>query len=164
MSTIELLRAIVGLALSGVLTWAAISDVRQRRIPNHSVLAVLVLFVPWAACGGISLASAVSAAAVAFAVTYVMFAAGLVGAGDAKLFSVLALFTGLAQLPALAFITVIVGGVIAAASLLLRPTRAAVMLQMRGAGNFGRGIPYGVAIALAGSILVASKLTGIGHT
>jgi hypothetical protein len=31
----------------------------------------------------------------------------------------------------------------------MRPVRALVMFQMRGKGDFGRGVPYGVAIAIA---------------
>jgi len=52
----------------------------------------------------------------------------------------------------------LVGGVIALASLLSRPTRAMVMLHMRGKGDFGRGIPYGVAIAIATICVVALPL------
>jgi prepilin peptidase CpaA len=46
------------------------------------------------------------------------------------------------------------GGVIALASLLARPVRAAVMFHMRGKGDFGRGVPYGVAIAIATMVII----------
>ena len=47
---------------------------------------------------------------------------------------------------------------IALISLVSRPTRAMVMLHMRGKGDFGRGIPYGVAIAIATICIVALPL------
>jgi prepilin peptidase CpaA len=65
-----------------------------------------------------------------------------------------ALFVGLAQLPQFVLVTALIGGALAVISLVTHPTRALVMLQMRGKGTLGAGIPYGVAIALAGIFIV----------
>jgi Flp pilus assembly protein protease CpaA len=61
----------------------------------------------------------------------------------------------------LALATSLVGGVIAAITIASRPTRALVMLKMRGKGDFGSGIPYGVAIAVAAAALVWADLLKI---
>jgi prepilin peptidase CpaA len=73
----------------------------------------------------------------------------VLGAGDSKLLTVVTLFVGWAQFPRFLVLVALAGGAIAAVSLVLRPTRALVMFQMRGKGDYGRGIPYGVAIAIA---------------
>ena len=146
---------IVAAALSAVLVWAAISDIMARRIPNKAVLGVLGLYVIWAAFGvegGI--VSAFAAAGIGFAIGYGLYFFNVVGAGDVKLFAATALFTGLSHLPLFALATVLSGGAIASVSLATRPRRAAVMFALRGKGDFGRGIPYGVAIAFGGAVVI----------
>jgi prepilin peptidase CpaA len=162
MQLADLLRYAIAIALSGVLAWAAISDFRSRRIPNHAVLSVLALFVPWTlASGGIGLASALMAGVVAFAVGYGLYAFKAVGAGDAKLFAALALFTGLAHLPAFALATVWTGGLMAIGALVARPRRALAMLSLRGQRDDGRGIPFGVAIGVGGVVVLWGYLSGL---
>ena len=70
------------------------------------------------------------------------------------MFSAVALLVGLGHLAVLALATTFIGGIVALVSVLSRPTRALVMLKMRGKGDFGPGVPYGVAIALAAAALV----------
>jgi len=146
----ETLRWLILVLLSVLLVIASVSDIRHRRIPNWSVLAIGALFVPWAffVSPG-SVLSSLGAAAIALAIGLGLYAFRIVGAGDSKLLAVVALFAGLSHLPHLLVFTALAGGVIALISLALRPTRAMVMLHMRGKGDFGRGIPYGVAIAIA---------------
>jgi prepilin peptidase CpaA len=105
----------------------------------------------------VSLASSLYGFAVAFAATTLLWMARLVGGGDSKLFSAAALFFGLKYLGLLAVATGLAGGLVAVVMILRRPTRALVLLQMRGRGE-SAGVPYGVAIA-AGAI-VAGWLTG----
>lgn len=148
--------------LSLVLLWAAASDVINRRIPNRSVLAVLLIFVAWALIGGRETAtSGLIAAAIAFAAGYLLYAFRVMGAGDVKLFAAVALFAGLGQLSMFALATVLSGGVMAAVSLATRPRRALVMWSLRGRGDYGRGIPYGVAIALGGAFVLWGALFGL---
>jgi prepilin peptidase CpaA len=152
--------AIAGL-LTAALAWASISDIRVRKIPNWTVLSVLVLFLPWAVMSTAPwVLWALAAGAIALVVSIALYAVGVVGAGDSKLFAAVALFVGMGHLAQLAIITALVGGVIAAISLLTRPRRALVMLNMRGKGDFGRGVPYGVAIAVAGAAIVWISLLG----
>lgn len=157
----EIARLAIAIALSGVLVWASISDIRVRRIPNASVLVVLGLYVVLAAINrGVGVVSGLEAAVIAFAVTFALYWFNIVGAGDAKLFASVALFAGLAGLPMLAFATALFGGLVAVVSILTRPTRALVMLQLRGKGDFGRGVPYGVAIAAGTAVVVWGPYLG----
>jgi prepilin peptidase CpaA len=162
MPTAEIGRLVVAVALSGVLIWASVSDVRDRKIPNASVAAVLALFAVSAVLsGGAGLTSALGAGAIAFAVGFGLFWFDIVGAGDAKLFAAAALFAGLGNLMIFALATALAGGLIAVGSVLTRPRRALVMLQLRGKGDFGRGIPYGVAIAIGAAVVVWGPRLGL---
>jgi prepilin peptidase CpaA len=142
-----------------VLAFAAVTDVRTRRIPNWTVLACLGLFVGWALVHPLSWDLwALGAGVIAFAVSFGLYSAGLVGAGDSKLFAAVALFTGMSGLALLAIATALVGGLVAVAGLVLRPTRALTMISLKGEGDFGPGVPYGVAIAAAAAGLVWATL------
>ena len=162
MTLADLLRIAVAVAASLVLCLAAASDIKTRRIPNWTVLALIGLFAIWtASSGGHDVLSAFAAAGVALVVTIVLYATKILGAGDSKLFAAVALFGGLGYLPLLVVATTLTGGAIAVASLAARPQRALAMLNMRGKGDWGRGIPYGLAIATGGALIVWAPITGI---
>ncbi len=145
----DILRLLLATAVAAILIIAAISDIRTRRIPNWTVVSLLALFVLWTALGrGAGLGPALAAGGLSLAVTFGFYVFGIWGAGDAKLFSAFALFAGLADLPFFGVATLLAGGAVALATLAANPTRAAVMWQMRGKG--AAGVPYGVAISLAG--------------
>jgi prepilin peptidase CpaA len=151
----DVARWAVAAAFTGVLFWAADSDVRHRKIPNRSVLAILALFIPWAVLHwGYWDAWALAAGALALTIGVGLYALRMVGAGDAKLFAAVALFAGLGHLLALGMATALAGGAVAIVSLVARPHRAMTMIILQGKGDFGRGIPYGVAIAMAGAAVV----------
>ena len=157
----EIARYVIVTILTALLAWAAISDIIARRIPNASVIAILALFVVWVGFErGEGLGSQLAAAGIAFVVGYGLYAFNVMGAGDAKLFAATALFMGLEHLPAFALATVWIGGLMAVASFASRPRRALVMLTLRGKGDFGRGIPYGVAIGGGGIVVLWGHLTG----
>jgi prepilin peptidase CpaA len=123
------------------------------------VLAVVALYALWAiSVGGSGLGSALLIAAVSLAVGFGLFVFKIWGGGDAKLFAAVALFAGVAHLSNLVLVTALVGGFMGLVSLASRPTRALVIWSMRGKGDFGRGIPYGVAIAAGGVVVVWSQL------
>jgi prepilin peptidase CpaA len=152
----------VAIALTAVLGWASISDIRARRIPNWTVLVTIGLFVPWALLHwGPWAAWALVAGGIALVVGVALYAMGVTGAGDAKLFAAVALFAGLGHLAALALATALVGGLIAVVSLASRPRRALMIFTFRGKGDFGRGIPYGVAIAIAALLVVWQGLLNL---
>jgi len=158
----DLPRFAIGAIATVLLTWAAISDVRARRIPNLCVLALIVLFVPWALLGDLSDAlSAAEAAGIVLVVTVILYMLKILGAGDSKLLTACALYAGMGYLPFLALATVLAGGVIALVSLATRPQRALAMFTLRGKGDYGRGVPYGVAVAVGATLAIWGSLTGM---
>ena len=159
MPPIEIARYAVAAVLAGLLTWASVSDIKDRRIPNLCVLAVLALFVVSAIVErGSNVVSALEAGGIAFVVTFALYFFNIIGAGDTKLFAATALFVGLGGLILFTLATVFAGGGIAAVSLATRPKRALTMFTLKGKGDFGRGIPYGVAIAIGGVVTVWAQL------
>ena len=155
--------AVVG-GFCALLLIAAATDIVRRRIPNWTVLALVGLYV---IAGVLGVApstwlSSLAAAAIVLVVTYALYHFGVFGAGDAKLFSAVALFMGLSNLASFALLTVLVGGLMALGVLVLHPKRAMRGLTAAGrAEGGGRGIPYGVAIALGGIAAGAASL-GVG--
>jgi prepilin peptidase CpaA len=142
-----------------ILLAAAAGDLRHRLIPNWTALAIALLFIGWIFVGkNVSVVSSLEAALIMFAVSVALYAFRVIGAGDSKLVTAVALFTGMAQLPLFLLVMSAAGGAMAVGSLASRPTRALIMFQMRGKGDFGRGIPYGIAIALGGIFVVLQPI------
>ena len=165
MPRLDAVHWVLAAAFAALLIWAAASDVASRRIPNLAVLALIGLFGLWALAGlPVSLGSAIAAAAIGFAVGFGLYLFKIMGAGDVKLFAATALFIGLAYLPMFALATALAGGAMAVVSLATRPRRAAVMFALRGRGDFGRGIPYGVAISVGGLLTLWAAAAGIELT
>ena len=140
---------------------AAASDVVSYKIPNAVVLAILLLYPihvivtpadvdwPWAL--------AVFAAAILVGMG--LSAAGVFGAGDAKLLAAVLLWAGPVLAPLTLLICAITGGVIAA----IMMTRARFILagafstlgsQTLSNAILAKNMPYGVAIT-AGGLFVA---------
>ena len=149
-SPLEVTRCIVAALFVAVVAVAALSDIRHRRIPNWTVLVVAALFGIWVFVGpAVSVTSSLAAAGITLLTTGVLYAFRLLGAGDSKLMTVVALFAGLGHLFQFVLVTVIAGGVLALASLAVQQTRIF-------GSDFGRDIPYGVAIAIAGVVVMGS--------
>lgn len=159
---VDALRVAIAIAFTGVVIWAGWSDIRRRKIPNAAVGTLLVLFLAWAALHTVSdLTSSLLAGLTGLAVTAALWMFGVIGAGDSKMFFAVSLFAGLAALPFLAVATAIAGGLIVLAGLVARPRRAMVLFSMRGKGDWGEGVPYGVAIAIGGAAVVWGDLLGL---
>lgn len=119
----------------------------------------LMIFAPEAAYFA-SWKSHLMAAAVMFAVTFVLFSLNVIGAGDSKLCTAYALWAGLLGLPAFLFYMTLCGGLLGLATLLLRrwkpiknPPENSWLAQAQ-AGS--KEVPYGIAIvagALAAFVL-----------
>jgi prepilin peptidase CpaA len=167
MTLAEIARLAVAGAYSGVLGWAAFTDVRSRRIPNWCVIAVIGLFGVWAlSVGGANVVSALEAAGIAFVVSFGLYSFKIMGAGDSKLFTAVALFAGMGYLPLLVVATTLTGGAIALVILASQPTRTLVVLQTLGKREvsrsvMNRGVPYGLAIAIGGLIVVWAPMTDL---
>lgn len=151
----------VAAAFCALLLAAAVKDIVSRRIPNWIVIALIALY-GLALVLGVSVStwpSGLGAAAIVLIVTYALYHFGVFGAGDAKLFSAVALFIGLANVASFILLTSVIGGLMATGVLILRPKRALRGLTAAGRAEAGgRGIPYGVAIALGGIVAGALSL------
>ena len=162
MPLIEVARWALLFALTGVLGYAAAVDVTKRRIPNWTVVAVAGLFAGWAIAGpSVSLLGSLEAAGIMFLLTVGLYMLRVVGAGDSKLVTVVALYVGMQHLLLFLVMMSVAGGVIALFMLALSPRRVLVIFQTRGQVGFGRSVPYGVAIALAGIATLVPQVTGI---
>lgn len=151
----------------------AVYDLTTFTIPNWISLALLALFPVLALAAGLSLSEAglhfaVGAAALALGIA--LFAGGIVGGGDAKLFAALALYMGVQSIGPYVFAVTLAGGVLAVALLVLRSMPLSVLLSrlpwMHKLSAPGVGVPYGVAIAAGGLIaLPATQLFALatGH-
>jgi prepilin peptidase CpaA len=157
----EILRYVAAAALTGVLIWAAVSDAIWRRIPNSCVLTVVGIYIVWAVlAGGTGLSSALLVGALMFVMGFALFAFNVWGGGDAKLLAAVALFAGFAHVATLILVTAVAGGLMAVVSLASRPRRALTIWSVRGQGDWGRGIPYGIAIAVGAAVVVWGQLLG----
>jgi len=134
---------------------AALRDTTTMTIPNWLCALGAALFIPVIFAAGLSPAAAGTALAVGIAALVagiVMFSAGWIGGGDAKLFAVCGLWLGWRE--ALPFVvwTAIAGGVLAVALLGLR--KLVILWPQNGPGWWNRlmipggDVPYGIAIAL----------------
>jgi prepilin peptidase CpaA len=145
----------VALLYALLLVIAAGYDFLRRRIPNWTVLGLLLVFTATAVMGltPTGWASSLAAFGIALACSGSLYLLGWIGAGDAKLFSAAALFAGLPNLLLLAIGTALAGGVYALAVLFIRPKQVMRAMTARGRTDGKlRGIPYGVAIA-AGALM-----------
>lgn len=146
---------------------AAVYDATTLTIPNWISIFLVALF-PIAALGAeLSWAEIGIHAAVGFAALLVgmgLFATGVIGGGDAKLFAASALLVGAADFAPYILAVALAGG--ALGCLLLAVRWAAAKFDVYGHLNWlshiakqGAGIPYGVAIAAGGLfILPATRL------
>jgi prepilin peptidase CpaA len=139
--------------LAGLLAIAGWTDVKQRRIPNWVSAAALVLGLAtvgfasgWGALGWAGLH-----VAAALVVGIALTAAGVLGAGDAKLYAALA-----AWLPIQLGLWLLVAVAIAGLALLMvfaMTRRGRIKRKSDVESDFDK-LPYGVAIAVGGLVAV----------
>lgn len=139
------------------MAYAAVSDLLTLTIPNRISIALIGGFfaaallsnMPWP-----QIASHVAAAFAVLLVTMLLFSRGWLGGGDAKLLAATALWIGFDKLPAYLVMVSIMGGLLALTILVYRNlippmwiSRPAWAVRLHDAKC---GIPYGIALALAG--------------
>ena len=138
-----------------LLVYGAVCDVTTFEIPNFVSIVGGFLFFPAALFVQLELgvmALHLLAAALALGAGFSLFVANILGGGDVKIFSVVALWSGLQDLLPLLFCMALIGGLLALLLLLFRRFRLP-----RGAHHLGwlanlhaqKGVPYSVAIVLA---------------
>jgi len=166
LSTIAI--SVLTLAVLAVTVLSCISDVRGLRIPNAHSLVIIGCFVAafliapqdfgkwWEHLGALGLV---------FVITYIMFMMRMMGGGDSKLASALALWLGLRGVMPFIFYMGIAGGVIALISLWIRrkkPFAAPPAGSWPAEVQAGRNaLPYGIAIAFG--FWAALLVTGFLH-
>ena len=149
---------------------SAISDFRSMTIPNiyagGIVLAFILAFAADLFSGEgmeffYSWQSHLIAAAAVFCLTFILFTARVIGAGDSKLCSAIALWVGLPGLASFLFYMAIAGALLGLATKLMNSKRLVAAPKEGGwiaqsqAG--GLGVPYGIAICV-GAIVAFYQL------
>jgi prepilin peptidase CpaA len=129
-------------------------------IPNFLSLALIAAFVVFAAVTGMAPATIgmhVLAGLAGLAVGFTLFGFGYIGGGDAKLFAVVILWLGFANLLEFALVASVLGGALALLLLSLRklplPTSLLGQSWILRLHDRRSGVPYGVALA-AGALFI----------
>ena len=154
----------------GFLVAAAISDFRSMTIPNIYAGGIVLAFIPAYLADALSGAgmefffgwqSHLIAALAVFAISFLLFSLRILGAGDSKLATAVALWAGLSGLPSFLSYMAIIGAVLAVATKLMN-TKPLVAAPKEGSwiaqSQAGRlGVPYGIAIC-CGAIIAFYQL------
>lgn len=158
-----LLGAAPTLALvGGLLVWAGLSDLRRYLIPNAAVGLIAALGLVYQGQVGGPLGAALLIAGSVLAVGFIGYATRLFGAGDAKLLAAVALLAGPSEILAFLTQTLLLGGGLALLWLAARPLRHGLVLAgFDLAAEPARRLPYGLAIAGGGLLLIARLWPGL---
>lgn len=157
----DIFRYAVVLGFSGLLIAAAVTDLRRFIIPNSLVVALLALWPFWIALSGFPpVGGALLCALAVFVLGAGMFMFGLMGGGDVKLLTVLALWAGMDGLEGLIvmlLLTSVAGGALSVLWVSPLRHRIAPLFGWADGLRDNKQVPYGVAIA-AGGLTVARRL------
>jgi len=175
------------LCFAGLLTLlvlAALTDLRERRIPNWMTGGTAALYPIYVALSPTPVAwiGALGLAVLVFLVGLGLFAREIVGGGDVKLIAVMSLWAGLEQFVPFALVTALTGGALGMACLWCQRWNGLLQAHLTGLGLLapaGRPnaeasapsseppaaesatgpitLPYGIAIA-AGGVAVVVQL------
>ncbi|WP_050454308.1 A24 family peptidase [Candidatus Burkholderia verschuerenii] len=152
-----LLRAVVICLLARL----AICDLRERRLPTREVVAIAVLFPIDALLGGMPLTEMAVHFAIGVLILLVsvaLFAARMLGGGDAKLSAAIFLWVGMTGFIQTLTLVSVIGTIVGLVSFSTRhlPPESEQRGLHRSLALFSgaRGVPYGVALALGGSVTI----------
>ena len=144
---------------------AAFTDLFTMTIPNRISLVLVAAFLALAPFAGITLQQFgwhVLAGLIVLAATFGLFVAGIIGGGDAKLVSAVALWVGMEQLLPYLLIASLFGGALTLGLMSFRKMPLPVTLNSLGwlsrLHNPKGKIPYGVALA-AGALWIYPETT-----
>ncbi|MBM3529428.1 MAG: peptidase [Alphaproteobacteria bacterium] len=143
-----------------MMAFAASSDLFTMTISNRVALILVAGFFALAVASGMSPAdmmSHVGAALAVLAVTFVFFARGWIGGGDAKLAAATALWLGFDHLLTYALYASIFGGILTLAMIRFRlmplPQVLADKEWVKRLHKLDGGVPYGIALAAAALLI-----------
>jgi len=155
-----LIEAITLLLFPATMAFAASSDLLTMTISNRITLTLLCGFFALAIVTGMSqqeLLSHVGAGFGVLVVTFIFFARGWIGGGDAKLAAVTALWFGFDQLLNYALYASLLGGVLTLAMIRFRllplPKVLAGQAWLQRLHRLDSGVPYGIALAVAALLI-----------
>lgn len=148
-----------------LMAFAAANDLLTMLIPNRISVLLIAAFAAVAATGLLSwgeIGAHVGAGALVLAVTFTLFAFGVIGGGDAKLAAATALWLGMDHLPDYLLIAALAGGALTLGLLAARAqplphavARLPFALHLHDAKT---GIPYGIALAAAALVVLPETL------
>ncbi len=148
------------LMFPALMAFAASSDLFTMTISNRVSLALIAGFAAMAFMSGMSageLLAHVEAAALVLVVSFVFFARGWIGGGDAKLASATALWFGFDHLLAYLLYASIFGGILTFALIRFRlmplPQILAEQEWVNRLHRLDEGVPYGIALAAAALLI-----------
>ncbi|PKQ05721.1 MAG: peptidase [Alphaproteobacteria bacterium HGW-Alphaproteobacteria-11] len=140
--------------------FGAIWDLTTMTIPNRLTIALVAAFVLLAPLAGLSLQQIGMHVAAGFAMLLVgmaLFGFGWIGGGDAKFVAGAALWIGLTELLPYLLIASLLGGALTLVLLAFRRLPLPELMHRRAwiarLHDRGAGVPYGVALAVAGLIV-----------
>lgn len=143
-----------------VMIFSALSDLFTMTISNRISIALVAIFLPFAFWVGLPPQEIAIHLACGFGVlvlTFAMFAFGWIGGGDAKLAAATAVWMGWDQLGEFGIETALIGGALTLAILSARqmalPAWAARFEWIMRLHDRESGVPYGIALAVAGLLL-----------
>ncbi|MGK6354973.1 prepilin peptidase [Sphingomonas sp. DT-207] len=141
-------------ALVLLLVSAGIQDARTREIANWKNAAIALLAPAWWWANGLApwpdMAIQLGVAAAAFALFAAAYALGQMGGGDVKMIGALALWLPVQMLAWMLLLMSLLGGALTLAMLAEH--------RLRRRGDAPIEVPYGVAIALAGLLILREPI------
>ncbi|MBO6675447.1 MAG: prepilin peptidase [Rhizobiales bacterium] len=144
----------------GLVLLAATMDMFTMTIPNKLCLALVAAFFAAAPFIDLSLSIVgwhVCAALIALAITFLLFASGVFGGGDAKLTAAVVLWLGPSLALDFALLAALFGGILTAGLMVLRAFPSyTVSVESPWAARLLStevGIPYGIALSTAAMIV-----------
>ena len=148
------------LVFPALMAFAASSDLFTMTISNRVTLALVGGFVAMAFMSGMSpndILAHAGAAATVLAVTFLFFARGWIGGGDAKLAAATALWLGFDHLMVYLLYASIFGGILTLAMIRFRlmplPQMLAEQEWVKRLHRLDGGVPYGIALAAAALLI-----------
>jgi prepilin peptidase CpaA len=140
---------------------AALTDLTTMKIPNRLVLLLLAGFAvsaPFAGFDAAEIGWSVAVASGVLAAAFGLFSFGWIGGGDAKLAAATALWFGADYTIAFLVYTALIGGAVSLAILAFRkvplPRLLAAQSWIARLHVAGTPVPYGVALAAAGLVVI----------
>ena len=148
-----------------ILLFAALYDIKHRRIPNILPLLIVALYCIYAVFGcfldsahDVDLLDGLMVGSLLLAFGLILFAVGAAGGGDVKLLAAISLFAGTPYIAPLLILTALSGGLVASVIWIgskMHPK------QNKVDGANRHGVPYGVAITVSG-IWLCIQLIKVG--